>query len=163
MRHSLTALRERWNQAGKVARAIVAKRVGILTGSGLILGELVRTEVIPLNVSNDITHWAGVTLSVLGVVTGVLWAQSGTTPADPQLTPTDLYGHRLVSELDYGPHAGITPPVTPRAPGLILVDRSALDAAAAIHPAVPAEHRYPPAKLPDLDPPTEPNPYMGGG
>ncbi len=102
-------LQQDWQEAGVIARAVVAKRVTILTTLGLIVGILVREGLIPDGLSNRITHWSTVALTLLGVAAGVLWAQRGVTPADPQLRPTDVYGNPLVSELSVGPHAGREP------------------------------------------------------
>lgn len=85
-----------WKEAGTLARAIVAKRVTVLGGLGIIAGELVRDKVIPTGLATDVTHWATVALTVLGVAAGVLWAQSGTTPADTALAPKSATGQVLV-------------------------------------------------------------------
>jgi len=125
-------LQQDWAAAGRFARAVVAKRVTVLAGVGLVGGELVRDGVIPDGLAAAATHWAGVVISVLGVAAGILWAQRATTPADPQLGPKDLYGNRLVSELSVGPHSG-SDPAENSGP-------TALAAADAIHPmpAVPS-------------------------
>lgn len=119
-------LQRDYQHAGWYARAIVAKRVPTLTGLGIILGELVRAGVIPDGLSDQVTHWATVAFTVLGVIAGVLWAQRGTTPADPSLHPVDSHGDLLVSDLTVGPHAG-TDAATADA-------TDALAAAEAIHP-----------------------------
>lgn len=119
-------LQQDWAEAGWFARAVVAKRVTALAGVGIISGELVRDGVIPVNMATTATHWTGVAFSVLGVASGVLWAHRASTPADPQLGPTDRHGNRLVSELSIGPHAGVD---TAESTG-----PAALEAANAIHP-----------------------------
>lgn len=97
-----------YQQAGNLAREVVAVRVPVLTGLGVITGLLVQQGVIPDGLANDVTHRAAVAFTVLGVVAGVLWARKGTTPANPSLNPKDSYGNRLVSDLAIGPHAGMT-------------------------------------------------------
>ncbi len=129
MKLSQNRIERGYQEAGTIARAIVAKRAGIVGGLGVILGELVRDGLIGDGLSDQVTRWATVCFGVLGVVTGALWAQSGTTPADPALNPTDRYGNRLVSELAVGPHPGAEP---------VVADTSALDAANAIHPMADA-------------------------
>lgn len=119
-------LQDDWNKIGKLDRAIVAKRVPILATAGIALAELVRDGVIPDGVSNTITHLLSVGLIVLGVASGAFWAQRGTTPADPQLSPTDMYGNKLVSALSIGPHAGVAPNSA--------TTSDALDAANAVFP-----------------------------
>lgn len=108
---SLRDIRRGYQQAGTFARAIVAKRLAVLGGLGIITGELVRNEVIPVGLSDGVTHWATVFFSVLGVVTGVLWAQSGTTPADPALKPMDKDRNYLAPVVDptTAPHPGLLP------------------------------------------------------
>lgn len=130
MKLSAAGLRADYAQVGKINRAIVAKRVPILAGLGIVAGELVRDGAIPDGLANSVTHWATVIFTALGVIGGVLWAQRGTTPADPQLQPKDIHGNDLVSALDVGPHAGLDDVETPSA-------ASALAAAAMINPSLP--------------------------
>lgn len=85
-----------YRKASAFARAIVAKRVTILAGAGIILGELVRAGILPDRVSGQVATILGITLDALGVITGIVWAQSGTTPADQNLQPTSSDGQLLV-------------------------------------------------------------------
>lgn len=147
MRLGLAALRGDYEKAGAIDRAVVAKRVPVLAGLGIVAGELVRDGVIPDGLANGITHWATVAFTALGVLGGVLWAQRGTTPADPQLLPKDKYGNDLVSALSVGPHAGLSdddPAPVAALSGPTAAD--ALAAAAAINPQ-----------------PTLADPFMEGG
>lgn len=84
------------------ARAIVAKRVTILAGAGIILGELVRAGLLPDAVSGRVSTLLGVTLDILGVLTGIIWAQAGTTPAAVALQPKDLNGTPLLPDYTLG-------------------------------------------------------------
>lgn len=121
-------------QVGAFARAVVAKRVLVLSTIGLVLGVLVQNRVLSIGLETQVTHWAEVTLSVIGILSGTIWAQRGATPADPALQPKDKFGNDLVSALTVGPHAGIDP-VAPDLPvGDPLDVDGALAAAAAIHP-----------------------------
>lgn len=137
MKLTLRRVRDGYQQVGRIAREIVAVRVTVLAGVGIIGGELVRDGVIPDGLADSVTHWSTVTFAVLGVVTGVLWARQGTTPADPQLQPKDKYGNDLVSALDVGPHDGLGDVIA----GLPADGPSAADAlaaAAALQPTDPA-------------------------
>lgn len=152
MKLTLAAVRGDYEMAGRLDRAIVAKRVPILAGLGIIAGELVRDGIIPDGLANGVTHWSTVVFTVLGVAGGVLWAHQGATPADPQLQPKDKYGNDLISALKAGPHAGIAAPLPDVAggpAGAATVQSpsaaAALAAAAAINPARQAIGSGPPA------------------
>lgn len=135
MKLILSRLRSGYQQAGVLARAVVAKRVTILAGGGIVLGELVRNGIIPDGVSSGVTHSATVGFSVLGVVAGVLWAHAGATPADPELKPKDKYGNPLVSARSTGPHDGLSIPVAPESTASAEPSTSPPSAAAALSEA----------------------------
>lgn len=99
-------LKKDYQTAGRLTREIVAVRVPVLTGAGVVLGTLVQNGVLPDGVANGVTHWAGVGFTVLGVIAGVLWARKDTTVADPKRVPIDKDGNFLAPVIVDGPHPG---------------------------------------------------------
>lgn len=88
-------LKTDYQEAGKIARAIVAKRVAIVAA---VPTALTMATALGFHVPGT-GQVQGVVVTVLdglSLVVGVLWAQSGTTPADPNLNPTDIHGQSLV-------------------------------------------------------------------
>lgn len=90
---------------GFYARAIVAKRVGILAVIPVVLGLAVSLG-LPVGVSTAVATAATATLTALTAIVGILWAQSGTTPADPTLAPVSLAGVPLVEATSGIPPVG---------------------------------------------------------
>jgi hypothetical protein len=84
---------------GKYARMIVLWRAGGVAGLGFVLSSLVTAHVIPLGLSATITKDVGLASGLLSLLVGVLWAQSGTTPADMALHPTALDGTPLIKSV----------------------------------------------------------------
>lgn len=106
-------LKKDYETAGRLTREIVAVRVPVLAGTGIVLGTLVQNGVIPDGLANGVTHWATVAFTVIGVLSGVLWARKGTTVADPARVPMDKDGNFLAPVVVEGPHPGRPDDVTP--------------------------------------------------
>lgn len=112
-RPSIEELKKDYQTAGRLTREIVAVRVPVLAGVGLIGGVLVQQGVIPDGVADSVTHWAGVVFTVVGVVAGVLWARKDTTVADPKRVPMDKDGNFLAPVVVDGPHPGRSDELAP--------------------------------------------------
>lgn len=106
-------LKRDYQTAGRLTREIVAVRVPVLAGTGIVLGSLVQNGVIPSGVADGVTHWATVAFTVIGVVAGVLWARKDTTVADPKRVPMDKDGNFLAPVVVDGPHPGRTDDLHP--------------------------------------------------
>ncbi len=83
------------------ARQIALRRVAIVTAASMLLSILTGAGMISAGVSDQIIDIVHLVLWLAGAVTGAVWAQTGTTPADPRLAPTSMRGAPLV-EVDPG-------------------------------------------------------------